>query len=456
MVGISQWTHNRHSSLELASICRRLFPSSTIIMGGGHATFCYEELLAEDSPLDCIVLGEAELTLLELAGRVAQQSIWQDIDGIVFRENGKVIANPRRKLLENLDQLPMPARYLEHSIGVDIELQSEFIVTARGCPSACHFCSSPAFWGRKTRFRSAGAIVDEIMYIRERFGTIYFSIRDDTFTADRMRTLEFCSTLIERKAHILWNCQSRVNVIDQEMVIMMKQAGCECIQLGVESGSARLLNFLGKSILPDQIERACANIRNIGINLSIYLISDIPDENDDDLNQTIDLIRRIRPDDGYVSPLAYYPGTQLFVDAVASGNAAKSIFAGTRKDALYVSRKNESAAGRLLTELSENRTTDFFRFRRQKKLLGFCYTTNVLAGELYREIGDYDKAEIEFKEIIERQPDNPWGWFLLGELYSETGMTSKAGECYGRVLELVPLHGPSKTARKTKKTGPLA
>src|SRR6185369_1144429 len=152
-------------------------------------------------------------------------------------------------------------RYLDRSIGLDPELQSEFIVTTRGCPSDCFFCSSPDFWGRKVRFRSPEAIVEEILFIREKYGLIYFSIRDDTFTADRRRVLEFCSLLLKKEANIIWNCQSRVTAIDKELAIAMKRAGCECIQLGVESGSPRILRLLGKKITPAQIEQACAIIR---------------------------------------------------------------------------------------------------------------------------------------------------------------------------------------------------
>jgi radical SAM superfamily enzyme YgiQ (UPF0313 family) len=453
IVGISQWTHNRHSSFDLAARCRRLCPESTIIMGGGHATFCYEELLAEGSPVDCVVIGEGELTLLELAGRIAGRSGWQDINGVAFRLDGKVIVTARRSPISNLDLLPVPGRYLQHSIGLEMERQPEFIVTARGCPSACHFCSSPAFWGKKIRFRSAQTIVDEIEYIRNQFGLIYFSIRDDTFTADRSRAMEFCSTLIDRRAHIIWNCQSRVTAIDKDLVVMMKRAGCECIQLGVESGSPRILRQLGKNIIPAQVERACAIIKEFGINLSVYLISDIPGETSDDLRQTIDLVRRIHPDDGYVSPLAYYPGTRLFTDAVLSGISNKNIFAGTRGNALYAASNPGRASGRLLKELSNNRENDPARFNVQKALIGYCYTTNILAGEFYRQAGDQISAEREFKEVTARQPDNPWGWFLLGELYSEMGKGRKSAECYRRVLEIVPRHRASQTAVPAKKNG---
>ncbi len=447
VIGISQWTHNRHISLALARMCRGLLPNSTIVMGGGHATFCYEDILTDDSPVDVVALGEAEATLLELVARVTSETGWENMEGVAYRRNGTIVVTPPRKNIEDLDRLPLPAHYLDMSLGLDLELQSEFIVTTRGCPSTCYFCSSPDFWGRKIRFRSPAAIVEEIRYIRQKFGQIYFSIRDDTFTADRKRVLEFCSLLQEQEVNILWNCQSRVTAIDEELVTEMKRAGCECIQLGVESGSPRILRHLGKKIAPAQIESACALVREIGINLSIFLISDVPGETRDDIRQTIELVRHIRPDDGYVSPLAYYPGTQLYKDAVAAGSATPTAFAETRHAALYVASPPGKSSALLLKELTKNQQDDPERFKRQKKRLGYCYTTNVIAGEWYRQRGEYGEAEKELREITNLQPGNPWGWFLLGDLYFELGEIKKGKECYAKVLSIVPGHVPSRAAQ---------
>ena len=446
VIGISQWTHNRHHSVELAELCRKALPNSIIVMGGGHATFCYEDILTGHSPVDIVVRGEAETTLLELVTAVSSKSSWQNIPGIAFRFNGEIVVTPPRKNIDNLDLLPIPARYLDISVGIDIESQSEFIVTTRGCPSTCFFCSSPDFWGKKVRFRSPSAIVEEILFIRQKFGLIYFSIRDDTFTADRNRVLEFCRLLQEQDANILWNCQSRVTAIDEELVIQMKRAGCECIQLGVESGSPRILRQLGKNILPAQIEKACLLIREIGINLSIYLISDVPGETNDDILKTVELVRTIHPDDGYVSPLAYYPGTQLYKEAVAANSITSEIFTDSPHAALYAVSVHGKSSQRLIKELARNKQVKSNDFKQQKARLGYCYATHVIAGEWYRQRGEFDKAEHEFREITIRQPLNPWGWFLLGDLYSESGNTRKGKECYTKVLHIIPEHGPSKAA----------
>lgn len=455
IAGISQWTHNRRASLDLARLIRRELPESTVIMGGGHATFRYQELLVQGSPLDMVVLGEGEATLLEIARLATTGRSWKNVMGIAYRHGAEILVNAPRPPLADLDRLPFGSRYLEHTVGVDCELQSEFVITARGCPSACYFCSSPGFWNRKVRFRSPENIYNEIKYIKDKYGLIYYSLRDDTFTADRGRTIEFCRLLIEQKAYILWNCQSRVSAIDEELLTWMKRAGCECVQLGVESGSPRILSLLGKSLSPRQVEHAAAQIKKPGINLSVYLISDVPGETEDDIKQTMDLVRRIRPDDGYVSPLVYYPGTRLFEDAVAAGRVESDIFEKSPDIAVYAAGAPGSNSHRLLKSLAAGYARrDAARFARQKQLLGYCYTTNVLAGEWHRQNGDFAAAGQEFREIIEKEPNNPWGWYLLGELYSETDEKKRAAHCYRKALAVLPNHGPSLAALGEKKAGP--
>jgi radical SAM superfamily enzyme YgiQ (UPF0313 family) len=442
-VGISQWTHNRHSSLELANICRETIANCTIVLGGAHATFCYEEILAIGSPVDVVVRGEGESALIELLSGTTD---WLDIAGLAFRHNASIVVTQQRKLLDNLDLLPLQSSYLESSLGIDPLLQAQFIVTSRGCPSKCFFCSSPDYWGNRVRFRSPEAIVEEIKFIRQKYGLIYFSIRDDTFTVNRKRILDFCNLLQKQKINILWNCQSRVTAIDMELLIEMKRAGCECIQLGVESGSPHILGRLGKNISPEQIIAASAQIRKVGINLSIYLISDVPGESDIDIQQTVDLIRAIGPDDGYVSPLAYYPGTRIYKEALSSGTIKPNIFSKSRKDALYATRTLGNSSVRLLKELTDNKRNDRERFARQKEDFGYIYTTNIIASEYYRQRTEYKKAENELLEITSIEPDNPWGWLLLGDLYFETGKISKGKKCYGKVISIVPQNSSAKTS----------
>ncbi|MDA8414509.1 MAG: cobalamin-dependent protein [Desulfobacteraceae bacterium] len=451
IVGITQWTHNRFAAMNLAGLVRVELPDCFVIMGGAHATFCHDKVLQDGSPVDCVVFGEGEETLLEIVHHCNEGTSWRDVFGIAYRVHGQIVSTLPRSPVGNLDSLPIAVSFLEQSVGVDIQLQSEFILTARGCPSSCHFCSSPRFWQHKVRFRSPDRIVEEMVYIRDRYGLIYFSLRDDTFTADRARTIEFCRLLIERRIYLLWNCQSRVNSLDEELLVWMKRAGCECIQLGVESGSQKILSQLGKTITPAQVEIAAGLIRRVGINLSVYLISDVPGETEDDVRQTIDLIKRIRPDDGYVSPLAYYPGTRNFDEAVVAGLIDRNIFEVDDKGAVYAVGKPGRNSRKILQWLGRVAPHDAQQFKSQKELLGYCYATNVLAGEFYRQREEFYLAECEFREIVEREPDNSWGWYLLGDLYGEMGKNKQAGECYHEVCRIIPEHEPSLQALKAKK-----
>ena len=295
------------------------------------------------------------------------------------------------------------------------------------------------------------SIVQEVRYLRDRFGLIYFSFRDDTFTADRKRVIELCRLLLQEKLYILWNCQSRVSSLDEEMLVWMKRAGCECVQLGVESGSSPMLQTLGKTISPRKVEEAARMIRRVGINLSIYLITGIPGEGDDDLAATQKLISSIRPHDGQVSPLAYYPGTALFSDAVAAGTVYSDLFEKSRTPALLV--RPDAFAERsmrlLMNTLERSALKNGFTdndFRQQKTVIGYCHATNILAGEFYEAQGEWGKAERGYREIIERQPENPWGWLTLGELLGETGDYHGAQAAFTTLTRLVPAHAPAFTA----------
>ena len=453
LIGISQFTHNRFAALRLAELAKRLNPLCYVVLGGPHATHRSRELLAGFPAVDAVVLGEGEETFLDLA-RHLQGDDNRDlslISGLVLRHRGEVVVTPPRPPIADLDALPSAVSCYDDALGVDRQRQTEFIITSRGCPASCRFCSSPLFWGHALRFRSPRAIVDELRAIRDRYGLLYFSLRDDTFTADRQRVLEFCRLLVEERLYIVWNCQSRVTSVDGEMLGWMKRAGCECVQYGVESGSERILKSLGKRIAPPQIRQAAAATRRAGLHFSIYLITGVPGETTEDLQATLRLIDDIRPHDGQVSPLACYPGTALFADMIASGEGSADMFERDRREAFYL-RDDPfvSLSGRkLLDRLTRSADRSRFRpvdFGAQKRLLGFCYGTNLMAGELYEAEGDTFRAEAEYGEIIERQPDNPWGWLALGELHGEAGDVDGAEKAFLRVLELVPAHLPALVA----------
>jgi radical SAM superfamily enzyme YgiQ (UPF0313 family) len=291
-------------------------------------------------------------------------------------------------------------------------------------------------------------MVDEIRAIRDTYGLIYFSIRDDTFTADRTRVMEFCRLLLEERLFILWNCQSRVSAVDEEMLLWMRRAGCDCIQYGVESGSLTVLAKLGKRITPEQILRAAAATRGVGIRLSIYLMTGIPGETEGELRETLKLLETIQADDGQVSPLAYYPGTRLFDEAVEQGKISSDLFERSPAEALYVRCDTfvKAATRRLLGKIEQiaaHRVSGARELAAVQQVTGYCPAGNVTAGERLLETGDLAGAEKQYREIVMQEPDNPWGWLLLGELWQECARYEEAQTAFRRLAELVPAHIPA-------------
>ena len=448
VVGISQFTHNRADSLRLARLARELDPGCFVVLGGPHATHACLETLEGHPEIDAVVLGEGEATLTELLEAVAAGGGLAGVAGIAYREGGKALRTPPRAAIAELDALPIPGAHPGASIGVDYRRQLEFVITSRGCPASCLFCSSPLFWGRGVRFRSPRSVVEELRLLRERYGLVYFSFRDDTFTADRERVLEICRLLQQAGLGLLWNCQSRVTAVDEEMLIAMKRAGCECIQFGVESGSPAMLKALGKRITPADVEGAADAVRRVGINLSVYLITGVPGEGEADLGETVRLIGRIRPQDGQVSPLVYYPGTQLFARAVRNGTVPAGLFDADGGEGFLVRQDPfvERARRAVLKALGKAAGKARFgrvEFARQRALVGYSFVTEMLHAELLEEEGDWEGALALQRGMIKAEPQNPWGVLLLGGGLGRLGRYSAAKSAYLAALELVPCHLPA-------------
>jgi tetratricopeptide (TPR) repeat protein len=232
------------------------------------------------------------------------------------------------------------------------------------------------------------------------------------------------------------------------MLLWMRRAGCDCIQYGIESGSTAILKTLGKRITGEQIVRAAESTRRAGIRLSIYLMTGIPGETEQDLGETLTLLGALRADDGQVSPLAYYPGTRLFNEAVERGDTPADLFERSPEEALYA-RSDPfviSSTQTLLKTIEKHAPDNFSRKRdltAARRRTGYCHAGNVATGELLAEQGDYTGAEKQFREIVHQEPDNPWGWLLLGELWWETERPVEALEAFRRLAELVPAHLPA-------------
>lgn len=449
IVGLSQWTHNRFVTIDIARTIKSMLPDCTVIAGGGHATHQYSQILSRNPEIDLIITGEGEHALLEVSAAIHSGKPLSTIPGLAIRLDGKPFHTGYRERIKDLDSLPYPSIFLKNSTGLDIDLQAEFITTSRGCPSVCRFCGSPDFWGRNVTYRTPASVVDEFLFLKDKLGLIYLSIRDETFTANRKRTIELCKIMIKRRVNIFWNCQSRVESVDPELLELMKQAGCECIQLGVESGARPVLERLGKRITPEQVIKAAEAAHKAGISLSVYLITGVPSETPADEKATVELMKRIRPDSIQASPLAYYPGTALFRDAVKNRQLSEDIFNTNRAEAIIAQKDGYQRVDRIISKTSS--ITCGISPKRAKALkreTGYSAVRGMQLGDFHAQHGDFSSAEAEYLEITQKEPDHPWGWFLLAELYNSTGRITEGHSCYRRVLELVPNNRQSLLALK--------
>jgi radical SAM superfamily enzyme YgiQ (UPF0313 family) len=310
IVGIHFKTSAIQSVRQVALLARAAAPKCLIAVGGPHPTLMAEETAAMPE-FDMIVRGEGEETLREIADR-HPFSLREGIPGTVFRTpDGRVIDGGSRELIEDLDTLAEPDR--DHL--VDHELYSDFaygiIMTARGCPFKCTYCNSEGIWTRRVRYRSAELVVKEVAHVRERFGTQYFNFRDDTFTMDRKRTLEICRLLQEQVPGIVWRCDTRADCIDEELASAMRQAGCVQANVGIESGSERILKMIKKGETKEQIARGVACLRRSHISVSGFIMLGFPTEMPEEVTATMDFAMGLKPDFLVLSILTPYPGTEI-------------------------------------------------------------------------------------------------------------------------------------------------
>ena len=455
--GVSVFTFNRHEAMRLAGLARAANPACFIVAGGPHASHLPHGLLETYPQVDVVVRGEGEETMLDLVRMLERREPRQHLSriaGITLRDAAGVPADgagdrrralldtPDRPVIMDLDRLPHPASE-PAMVGVDPVTQFEFVITSRGCPAACTFCSSPEFWGRSLRFRSAENMVEEVRLLRERHGVVYVSVRDDTFTVNKKRVIDFCRMLIDRKIDLLWDCQSRVNAVDVERLAWMRRAGCTHIQYGVESGSPRMLQRLNKGITIEQIRAAADATRRVGLGLSIYLITGIDSENDADLAATLGLIAEIRPHDGLVSPMTVYPGTALYDEAKARFGLDDTFWVRDRGEAYFVrkdpwTRRSIRTIAAALRRSGRRWAYGPDDFEAQRALVGDCYALRLSVGEYWQRRGALGRAREEYQAILRGDPRSLWARLRLGALAARRRRFTEAAEHYRAAADLVP------------------
>jgi len=306
IVGITSVTMNYPIASRILRDCKEIDGNIITVIGGPHVSFWAEEALEEAPWIDIVVRGEGEYTMLE----IARGKSLKEIDGIAFSENGGVVLTEPRQWIENLDELPFPARHL-FPLSRYRALSSDCgLITSRGCPFHCIFCLGPKMVGKKGRFRNIKLIVDEIEEILE-YGFKTINMADDLFTLNRKHLYAFCDEVMARKLKFKWSANSRVDTVDPELLGKMKEAGCFFICYGVESGNQKILDIARKKITLEKIKEAVKLSKDAGIKSLASFIIGLPGETKKTLKESVNFAEELGPYYAF-HLLAPFPGTEVW------------------------------------------------------------------------------------------------------------------------------------------------
>ena len=316
-VGISYLTPLKCVVERIASLIRELDRDIKIIVGSFHPTFCPEEVL-QNPDIDFVIRGEGEIPLLRLVKELKKDSPkWETVPGIHYRDsNGQVQNNPGVNPINNLDELPFPARDLVLNCDYN-RYRVHFISTARGCPYTCSFCSDRRLWGGKVRRRSVGSVIEELRLLKDTYKVNTVEFVDGTFTFDKKYLQTFCKAMIDHKLNIKWRCTARYDNLNEELLQLMKQANCSGLYLGLESGSDRVLKIIDKKETVEKMIKASKMLYDSGITSVTSIMLGLPDESKEDIEETLKLMKEFKTDFFDVNSYIPLPGTPLY-DAMSA------------------------------------------------------------------------------------------------------------------------------------------
>lgn len=278
-----------HISIALAKYIKLKSKSITIIFAGPQATVCAEDTLRSFPFIDLVARGEGELTICEIINSVLNNN-YSLCPNITYKENNKIITNSDYPLIENMDELPL----LDYEFVPYVKnFESMPIEVGRGCPFSCKFCSTKNFWQRQYRLKSNDRIISEVKLIIETYNIRKFNFEHDSLTANRERIFSFCNAIIKNKLNISWGCSSRVDVLDEELIILLKESGCNKIFMGIETGSPRMQKVINKNLKLDKTLEVIFLLKKYKIDGIFSFIYGFPDESMDDLSLTLNLILKL-------------------------------------------------------------------------------------------------------------------------------------------------------------------
>jgi anaerobic magnesium-protoporphyrin IX monomethyl ester cyclase len=311
-IGINCCAATSRAAAIIAAKTKELNRETTVIIGGSHPTLIGRSALL-DCNIDIVVKGEGEQSIIDLLNQIQGDKKLEAVKGIIFKRENSIVETPNREPIANLDSLKFPHKYAKKVL-LDFEKYplSAFnaILATRGCPHNCFFCESKAVFGRKPRFRSPTNVTSEINSLRRK-GLNSFEFIDDTFGINKEYLSDLCQKIVEECPKIKWICNTRVDLIDEKTVKLMKKAGCAQIAIGLESGNNEMLQKMRKGTTVEDTIKAAKLVKKNGIAIRLNLLLGLPMETNDTLDDTLRVMGQIEGRFCY-SSFTPYPGSEAF------------------------------------------------------------------------------------------------------------------------------------------------
>ena len=326
IVGITCGSATYTRCIETAKAIKEVLPSCKIVVGGWHASYVPDSLLANPE-IDYVVMGEGERAITQLATCIinGNEPAAMSIAGVAYRRQGISIKNPP-KFIEHMDEIPFPARHLlplelyDRTIEYLNVKPADVMSISRGCIYNCGFCETKKLWGNICRTFSPQRVIDEIQDLQNKCGTKGLYFINDNFTLRKNQTLELCNLMIKNKMDLEWVCDTRVDLVNQELLEKMSQAGCKTIWFGVESGSQRILKRIGRNTTLEQIENAFKLCRKNKIQTACSFMLGVPDETLKDMEASLKFAKKLNPDWCLFNIFIANPDSKLYQEVLESKN----------------------------------------------------------------------------------------------------------------------------------------
>ena len=311
-----------YDAYSYAGIAKELDPKTFVMLGGQHVTFAHRETLEECPHIDAVVRGEGEATALDIVRRLSNGGKLKGCLGITYRQEGSIVENPPRPLICDLDTIPHPAYDL---LPMDKYFMGKHrfaaIITSRGCPFGCTFCSSSRLVGRRYRARSAENVVGELELLVNKYQVSEIEFLDDLFTMDPGRVRRITELIRKRALKLTWTCSSRADLVTRfpRMVRWLKRAGCHTVYIGAEAGTQKSLDRIKKGITLEQVKNAVRILKRENLNVLASFVLGIPGETKKDMEKTIQFAKKLGSDFAQFTICTPFPGTPIYEEARKTG-----------------------------------------------------------------------------------------------------------------------------------------